>query len=95
MSLTFATQLGRDAKPLPYPLEVEVAEDRTVFVRVAFRGCTLEISGVAFSIDLIHIAMRELCVIVGMDGMERFDAKILCRTKHVRVSSPSGEKLYI
>ena len=36
MSLTFSTRIGRDAKSLPYPLEVEVADDRTVIVRDVF-----------------------------------------------------------
>ena len=57
VSLTFSTQLGRDAKTLLCPLEVEVADDRVVVVRDVFRGCTIEVLGVVFPIDLIPIAM--------------------------------------
>ena len=93
VSLTFATRLERGAKPLPYPLEVEVADDRIVVVRDVYRGCKIEISGVVFPIDLIPIAMRELCVIIGMDWMEKFRANILCYEKQVRVLTSDGEKM--
>ncbi|TLX69020.1 hypothetical protein E9993_23130 [Labilibacter sediminis] len=45
--------------------------------------------------DLIPIAMRELCVIVGMDWLDAFDAEILCRKRHVRVQNPKGGELVI
>ena len=95
VSLTFATRLERGAKPLPYPLEVDFADDRIVVVRDVYHGCKIEFFGVVFPIDLIPIAMRELCVIIGMDWMEKFDAKIPCRTKRVRIREPSGGKMYI
>ena len=95
VSVTFATRLRRGVRPLPCPLEVEVADDRMVIVRDVYRGCDIEFSGVVFPIDLIPIAMRELCVIVGMDWMERFRAKILCYEKCVEVRTPSGEEMTI
>ena len=95
VSRAFIPQLRREAKPLPCPLAVEVADNRIVIVNDIIRGCTLKISEVDFPIDLIPIAMRELCVIVGMDWMEQFDAKIACRTKRVSVRTPGGEKLVV
>ena len=95
VSVTFATQLIHQVRPLPCPLEVEVADDRTVIVRDVHRGFEIEFGGVAFPIDLIPIAMRELSVIVGMDWMERFRAKISCFEKCVEVRTPGGEELTI
>ena len=51
------------------------------------RGCTLEISGEKFPIDLILIDMREFCVIMGMDWMDSYDAETICH--HKASSSPN------
>ena len=42
------------------------------------RGCVLEIFGVEFPIDLVPIAMGDVCVIVGMDWLSRYGAVIDC-----------------
>jgi len=52
-------------------------------------------TGVGFPIGLIPIAMRELCVIVGMDCLDAFDAEIHCRKNQVRVQNPRGGELII
>jgi Retroviral aspartyl protease len=39
--------------------------------------------------------MRELCVIVGMDWLDAFDAEIHCRKNQVRVQNPRGGELII
>ena len=76
-----------------YILEVEATGDRTFIVTDVYRDCYLELCGERFSIDLIPIAMRKLCVIVGMDWMESFNAEIACWSKQVRVRTPSGREL--
>ena len=95
VSHSFSNCLGRDIGKLARPMVVEVAGNRTLFVTDVYRGCTLEITGVEFPIDLIPIAMRELCVIVGMDWLDTYDAEISCRRKQVRVQTPSGGELVI
>ena len=95
VSVTFAVQLERKAKLLPYPLSVEVADDRRVIVREVYRNCKIALEGFLFSINLIPLAMRELCVIVGMDWLVKNEAKISCGPKRVRIRRPGGEKLYI
>jgi hypothetical protein len=95
VSRTFINRLGRGVGKLARPMVVEVADNRTIYVTDVYRGCTLEFSGVEFPIDLIPISMRELCVIVGMDWLDAFDAEILCRKKQVRVQNPRGGELII
>ena len=90
VSRAFCNRLGRNVGRLVRPMVVEVADNRTLFVTDVYRGCTLEISGTEFPIDLIPIAMRELCVIVGMDWLDTFDAEISCRRKQVRVRTTEG-----
>ncbi|KAI3523762.1 hypothetical protein L1887_02146 [Cichorium endivia] len=74
---------------------VEVADNRTIYVTDVYRGYTLEFSGVEFFIDLIPIAIRELCVIVGMDWLDAFDVEIHCWKKQIRVQNPRGGELII
>src|SRR6187200_64152 len=70
VSCTFINRLGRGIGKLARPMVIEVADNRIIYVTAVYRGCTLEFSGVEFPIDLIPIAMRELCVIVGMDWLD-------------------------
>ena len=95
VSRTFINRLGRNVGKLARPMVIEVADNRMIYVTDVYRGCTLEFSGVEFPIDLIPIAMRELCVIVGMDWLDAFDAEILCRKRQVRVRNPKGGELII
>ena len=95
VSLAFCELLGRDVESLDYLLIVDVAEGRTVAISHVYWDCILEFSGVKFGIDLIPIAMKELCVIIGMDWMQAVEAKIDCLHKRVRVRTPSGGKLRI
>ena len=95
VSHTFSERLGRPVGRLGFTLELEVAGDRTMMVTDVYRDCTIELVGESFMIDLIPIAMRELCVIVGMDWMDAFDADIGCRRKQVRVRTPGGKELIV
>ena len=93
VSHSFSERLRRSVSRLGYILEVEDAGDRTFIVIDVYRECYLELCGERFLIDLILIAMRELCVILGMDWMESFKAEIVCWSKQVRVRTPSGREL--
>ncbi|KAI3505496.1 hypothetical protein L1887_27627 [Cichorium endivia] len=95
VSRTFINRLGRSIGKLARPMVIEVADNRMIYVTDVYRGCTLEFSGFEFPIDLIPIAMRDLCVIVGMDWLDAFDAEILCRKKQVRVRNPKGGEFII
>ena len=61
---------------LQCPLRVSIANEHGVSASSVYRGCELEIFGVSFPIDLIPIPMGDVCVIVGMDWLSCFGAKI-------------------
>ena len=60
-----------------------------------FRDSTLEIFEVSYSIDPIPISMRDMCMIVGMNWLIRFDARIVCEGYRVVVRTLSGGELII
>ena len=85
VSHVFSERFGRSVGRLGYTLEVEAAGDMTFIVTDVYHDCVLELYGERFSIYLMSIVMRELCVIVGMNGMEALEAEIVCHHKQVRV----------
>ncbi|KAJ9541583.1 hypothetical protein OSB04_028089 [Centaurea solstitialis] len=103
VSLSFCALWDRESEKLGHVLIVDVADGRIVLVSHIYRGCIMEFSGTKFEIDLIPIAMKELCVIVGtkqlmrvgMDWLDSVEAKIICRHKQVWVQTPSGGELLI
>ncbi|XP_071697449.1 uncharacterized protein [Rutidosis leptorrhynchoides] len=54
---------------LKNPLDVEVANDKTVRVTKVYKGCTIVIDNDEISIDLILMQLGEFHVIVGMDWL--------------------------
>ncbi|KAJ9561695.1 hypothetical protein OSB04_006855 [Centaurea solstitialis] len=95
VSHEFEETLGCEPTDLEQPLVVEVADARTVTMVRVYRNCTIELGGERFSIDLMPLVMKELCVIVGMDSLSPHNAKILCGSKQVRIRGPSGGKLLV
>jgi len=67
VSLAFSQHISISREPLSRPLSVSIAAERVVCATKVLRGCVLKIFGVEFPIDLIPIAMGDVCVIVGMD----------------------------
>ncbi|KAJ9552642.1 hypothetical protein OSB04_016687 [Centaurea solstitialis] len=83
------------SESLGHVLIVDVADGRTVSVTDVYCSCCMEFSGKKFEIDLIPIAMKELCVIVGMDWLDSVGAIIDCHYELVWVRTPSGGELVI
>ena len=46
-------------RELEFPLRVSIANEHEISTSRVFQGCVLEIFGVSFPIDLIHIPMRD------------------------------------
>ncbi|KAK9077569.1 hypothetical protein SSX86_005906 [Deinandra increscens subsp. villosa] len=80
---------------LHVPLEVEIANDKSILVFDVCRGCKISINNEEYLIDLIPMAMREFKVVVGMDWLSRNHAKVICDRKAIEISSPMGNKVTI
>lgn len=66
VSLSFNKSYFVTRGALDCPFEVAITNDRTVLAWRIYRNCVLDIFGVRFPIDLIHILMGDVCVIVGI-----------------------------
>ena len=78
VSIAFSRHISIRREALSWPLRVSIADEHAVFAIDVIRKCTLEIFGVKFPIDLVPIAMGDVCVIVCMDWLSRFGAVIDC-----------------
>ncbi|GJS65544.1 putative reverse transcriptase domain-containing protein [Tanacetum coccineum] len=58
-------------------------------------GCKLEIEGHVFDIDLIPFGHGSFDVIIGMDWLSNYKAKIICHEKVVRIPLPDGKVLRV
>ncbi|XP_052624820.1 uncharacterized protein LOC128132335 [Lactuca sativa] len=95
VSLVLSKRFSRAPGELDCPLEVEIADDRTVRVARVHRGCSLQLFDEQFSVDLVPIPLRGNKVIVGVDWISPNGAVIDCELQLVRVRTPSGGELVI
>ena len=95
VSLAFSQHISVSREALSRPLRVCIADKRVIYATEVLRGCVVEIFGVEFPIDLVPIAMGDVCVIVGMDWLSRFGAVIDCERQLVTIRDPSGGVLSV
>ena len=63
---------------LDCPLEVEIADNRSVRALTIFRDCVLRLYEECYLVDLVPILMRGNKVIIGMDWLSPNGAVIDC-----------------
>src|SRR5438045_8169300 len=64
-----------------------------VELRTHCRNCSLSISGYEHQFDLILIDMAGFDIIIGMDWLAKYRAKVDCHKKRVKFRIPGGEVL--
>ncbi|KAJ9557738.1 hypothetical protein OSB04_012352 [Centaurea solstitialis] len=87
----FQIELGN----LDSPLAIDVAAEEVQVVEHVHRGCSIDIFGVRFSIDLIPIPMNGVDVVVGIDWMFPNRATTDVAGQLVRIQNPSGGELVV
>ncbi|GJX47162.1 reverse transcriptase domain-containing protein [Tanacetum coccineum] len=91
VSTTFIPLLGLEPSNLGFSYEIEIARGQLVEIDKVIKGCKLEIEGHVFDIDLIPFGHGSFNVIIGMDWLYNFKAKIICHEKVVRIPLPDGK----
>ncbi|KAJ9557844.1 LOW QUALITY PROTEIN: hypothetical protein OSB04_012458 [Centaurea solstitialis] len=85
----FQIELGK----LDRPVTIDVAAEKVHVVERVYRGCTIDIVGVQFSINLIPVPMNEIDVVVVIDGCFQIERRQMLRL--VRIQNPSGGELTV
>ncbi|KAJ9538727.1 hypothetical protein OSB04_031460 [Centaurea solstitialis] len=87
----FQIELGN----LDSPQAIDVAAEEVQVVEHVYRGCSIDIFGVRFSINLIPIPMNGVDVVVGIDWMFPNRATTDVAGQLVRIQNPSGGELVV
>ncbi|GKB97344.1 putative reverse transcriptase domain-containing protein [Tanacetum coccineum] len=95
VSTTFIPLLGLETNDLGFKYEIEIDSGQLVEIDKLIKGCKLEIEGHIFDIDLIPFRPGSFDVIIGMDWLSNFKAKIICHGKVVRIPLTDGNVLRV
>ncbi|GKE65543.1 putative reverse transcriptase domain-containing protein [Tanacetum coccineum] len=95
VSTTFIPLLGLEPSDLGFIYEIEIASGELVEIDKVIKGCKLEIEGHVFDIDLIPFGHGGFDVIIGMDWLSNYKAKIIYHEKVVRIPLPDGNVLRV
>ena len=74
-------------------LPIALASGEIVACSTLYRNCPIEFCGVELPADLIKFSMKEFDVILGMDWLSKYSARIDCRDQKVSVKGPEGIRL--
>ncbi|GJY65709.1 putative reverse transcriptase domain-containing protein [Tanacetum coccineum] len=86
---------GLEPSDLGFRYEIEIASGQLVEIDKVIKGCKLEIEGHVFDIDLIPFGHGSFDVIIGMDWLSNYKAKIVFHEKVVRIPLPDGKVLRV
>ncbi|GJR25310.1 putative reverse transcriptase domain-containing protein [Tanacetum coccineum] len=93
VSTTFSSQIDIIPTALDHYYDVELADGRIIRLNTILRGCTLNILNHPFNIDLMPVELGSFDTIIGMDGLVKYQAIIVCAEKIVRI--PWGNETLI
>ncbi|GJW87467.1 putative reverse transcriptase domain-containing protein [Tanacetum coccineum] len=95
VSTTFIPLLGKEPNDLGFRYKIEIASRQLIEIHKVIKGCKLEIEGHVFDIDLIPFGHRSFDVIIDMDWLSNYKAKIICHEKVVRIPILDGKVLRV
>ncbi|GKE73264.1 putative reverse transcriptase domain-containing protein, partial [Tanacetum coccineum] len=91
ISTAFCSLIDIIPTTLDHGYDVELADDRIIWVNTLIRGCTLNFLNHPFNIGLMPVEMGSFDVIIDMDWLSKYHAVIICDEKLVRV--PFGNEI--
>ncbi|KAJ9541941.1 hypothetical protein OSB04_028447 [Centaurea solstitialis] len=95
VSHRFCKDFQIELDKLDRPVKIDVAAEEVHVVERVYRGCTIDIFGVQFSINLIPVPMNGIDVVVGIDWMLPNRATTDVAGQLVRIQNPSGGELIV
>ncbi|GJR06690.1 putative reverse transcriptase domain-containing protein [Tanacetum coccineum] len=85
ISLPLASKLNLPSITIDTFYDIEMANGNLVSTNTVIKGCTLTLLNHPFEIDLMPIKLGSFDVIIGMDWLSKYHAKILCDEKVVHI----------
>nr|GEV58011.1 reverse transcriptase domain-containing protein [Tanacetum cinerariifolium] len=94
ISLSFDSMLNIPPITIDAFYDIKMADGNLVSTNTVIKGATLTLLNQPFKIDLIPIKLDSFDVVIGMDWLSKYHAKILCNEKVVHIPI-DGETLII
>ncbi|GJT88441.1 putative reverse transcriptase domain-containing protein [Tanacetum coccineum] len=94
VSISLASMLNIPPITLDTTYDIEMADGNLVGTNTVIRGCTLILLNQPFEIDLMPIKLGSFDVVIGMDWLSKYHARIICDEKVVHIPI-DGETLII
>ncbi|GJV22357.1 putative reverse transcriptase domain-containing protein [Tanacetum coccineum] len=85
ISLSLASMLNIPSITIDTFYNIEMADGNLVSTNTVIKGCTLTLLNQPFEIDLMPIKLGSFDVVIGMDWLSKYRAKILCDEKVVHI----------
>ncbi|GJX41192.1 putative reverse transcriptase domain-containing protein [Tanacetum coccineum] len=94
VSISLASMLNIPLITLDTTYDIEMADENLVGTNTVIQGCTLILLNQPFEIYLMPIKLGSFDVVIGMDWLSKYHAKIICDEKVVHIPI-DGETLII
>ncbi|GKD37846.1 putative reverse transcriptase domain-containing protein, partial [Tanacetum coccineum] len=94
ISIYLASMLNIPSITLDTTYDIEMANRNLVGTNTVIQGCTLILLNQPFEIDLMSIKLGSFDVVIGMDWLSKYHARIICGEKVVHIPI-DGETLII
>ncbi|GJZ03388.1 reverse transcriptase domain-containing protein [Tanacetum coccineum] len=94
VSISLASMLNIPPITLDTTYDIEMADGNLVGTNTVIHGCTLILLNQPFEIDLMPIKLSSFDVVIGMDWLSKYHARIICDEKVVHIPI-DGETLII
>ncbi|GKA11573.1 putative reverse transcriptase domain-containing protein [Tanacetum coccineum] len=94
ISLSFASMLNILPITIDTFYDIEMADGNLVSTNTVIQGCTLTLLNQSFKIDLMPIKLGSFNIVIDMDWLSKYHAKILCDEKVIHIPI-NGETLII
>ncbi|GJW92073.1 putative reverse transcriptase domain-containing protein [Tanacetum coccineum] len=94
ISISLASKLNSPSITIDTFYDIEMAAENLVSTNTVIKGCTLTLLDQPFEIDLMPIKLGSFDIVIGMDWLSKYHAKILCDEKFVHIPI-NGETLII
>nr|GEU85223.1 putative reverse transcriptase domain-containing protein [Tanacetum cinerariifolium] len=85
VSISFAYMLNIPLITLDTSYNTKMADGNLISINTVILGCTLTLLNQPFEIDLIPIKLGSFDVVIGMDWLSKYHAKIICDEKVVHI----------
>nr|GEZ13236.1 reverse transcriptase domain-containing protein [Tanacetum cinerariifolium] len=85
VSISFASMLNILSITLDITYNIEMADGNLISTNTVIQGCTLTLLNQPFEIDLMSIKLGSFDIVIGMDWLSKYHAKIICDEKVVHI----------